>query len=178
MAITIEHTNTQSPNYNLIELLLHQAFPIDERRNDAQQRLFTDNNSLFFCNAILSDNKFVGLLNYWNSNNFVYIEHLAINQSVRSTGYGSMAIETFCKMVDKPIIIEVELPSDATAISRIKFYERNGFSVWSRSKYTQPAYEKGLNPLPMHIMSHGDIDECKMFDTVRKSIYKNVYGVE
>lgn len=63
--------------YSFVEQLLHDSFPLAERRDDEAQRDNTDHNPRFTCYFISDDELPVGLITAWNLDGFYYLEHLA-----------------------------------------------------------------------------------------------------
>lgn len=170
----IEKINTTHRHYQFVENLLLSAFPPIERRDTSVQRLFADANPLFDCHVITQDSHPIGLLNVWNLERFVYVEHFAISDNHRNKGYGAMAMENFIHETSLPVILEVEKPEDELSRRRIGFYQRIGF-VLHPYPYVQPPYRKGGSSLDMLIMSHGTIDMNTQYPFVREKIYHEVY---
>ena len=73
-------------------------------------------------------------------------------------------------------MLEVELPQDEMSRRRIGFYERCGFEL-CHLPYLQPPYRPGDTPLPMHLMFHGTASPAPIFNTIRDTIHRHVYGV-
>lgn len=178
----IELTSTDK-NYLLVEELLQSAFPREERRDLEKQRQFTDNNEKFHCNAIYSENEYVGLITYWYFTDYIYIEHFAISESLRGKGFGQKALATIKETINKPIILEVEMPvnkhgnTDPIAMKRIKFYQQSGFEL-HEMEYEQPPYHPNDEWLPMKLMTFGDINMKDNYPTIKQTIYREVYEVE
>ena len=57
--LTLKEINTFHRHYLFVEDLLQSAFPSDERRDDEQQRDFTDGNNFFLCRQNLQNRKFL-----------------------------------------------------------------------------------------------------------------------
>ena len=76
-----------------------------------------------------------------------------------------------------PFVLEAEVPTDDLSRRRVGFYERQGFRVWDKD-YVQPPYRRGGRPLPLYLMVAGETDAMPPVDTVRRAIYREVYGVE
>ncbi len=57
---------------------------------------------------------------------FYYIEHFAIDPSLRNGGYGKRVLEVdeLKKQLKGPIVLEVEEPNDEMSTRRIHFYKR------------------------------------------------------
>ena len=82
-----------------------------------------------------------------------------------------------CQQLNKPIILEEEMPEEEMAIRRINIYKRHGFTLWEKP-YMQPPYKVGDNYLPMLLMAHGNLECEKDFEQVKKCIYREVYKAE
>jgi ribosomal protein S18 acetylase RimI-like enzyme len=175
--IRIQPTHTTDvEHYTFIEELLIKSFPPQEYRKLAQLRQYTDSKSNFANNTILEGDRLVGLISYWHLEHFYYIEHFAINPALRNKGYGQKVLHALCKELNRPIVLEVELPSDETAQRRIHFYQKNGFTLW-KQEYAQPPYRTGDEYLPMHLMAYGNLSCERDFEEVKKRIYKEVYNL-
>lgn len=168
---------TTDPGYRFVEDLLHESFPDDERRDDEMQRYNTDHNPLFTSYLITDEDVKIGLITLWKLNGFCYVEHLATSPDVRNKGYGKSIIETLLNDFHPSIIVlEVELPENELSRRRIRFYERNGFSL-CRKSYLQPPYRKSSMSIPMYIMYSGTESIDNMFDEIKSEIYDKVYLV-
>ena len=176
--IALQPIHTEHALYLYVEKLLHSAFPPDERRDDEQQRAYTDGNAKFRCLLIRDFDKPVGLLTYWDFTDFVYVEHFAIDEDLRGGGLGAQAMRTFLQEMNRPVVLEVEMPRVKGDIThrRIAFYRRQGFSL-RRMPYKQPPYREGDGWLPMKLMSCGKGKWEKIAGLVRDVIYREVYGV-
>ena len=141
--IALQPIHTEHALYLFVEKLLHSAFPSDERRDDEQQRAYTDGNNKFRC-LLIRD----------------------------------FAMRTFLQDMDRPVVLEVEMPRVKGDIThrRIAFYRRQGFSL-KRMPYRQPPYRTGDKWLPMKLMSYGKVKWLRIAELVRDTIYSEVYGV-
>ena len=115
------------------------------------------------------------MITTWNFKNFVYIEHFVIDPTLRSHGLGSRALKVLQQAIgNRPLLLEVE-PEHISeeAARRIKFYDRIGFKVISRS-YVQPPYDTYLPPVHLWLMSTDgstDAEEASLL------LHTQVYGV-
>ena len=178
--IALQPITTDHALYLFVEKLLHSAFPSDERRDDDQQRAYTDGNNKFHCLLIRELNTPVGLIPYWDLEDFVYVEHFAIHEDLRSGGLGGQAMKTFLQEMKRPVVLEVEMPLIKGDIThrRIAFYRRQGFSL-RRLPYKQPPYREGDKWLPMKLMSTGPAKKwLPMTELVRNTIYQEVYNIK
>ena len=116
----------------------------------------------------------LGLLTTWEFDDFIYIEHFAIDPTLRSQGYGSEALKAFIHEHGKPIVLEAEPPTDALSIRRIKFYERIGLTLYD-FPYMQPAYTEDSNPVELRLMGTIDTEATPLTD-VEQQLHREVYG--
>lgn len=175
--IKFNPVRTSDRVYTFVENLLHESFPVEERRDDDMQRYNTDNNPLFTVYLINDDDINVGLITLWKLDNFLYVEHLATSPNVRNKGYGKMIMQALLDNFPNSIIVlEVELPEDELSKRRIGFYERCGFTLCKNS-YMQPSYRKVGSPIPMYIMFSGIESIDDKFDNIVSEIYSKVYLV-
>lgn len=96
--LTFTKIQTNHKHYDFVEELLHQSFPLNERRDDDCQRFNTDNNPLFHCYLITEnvdekEESLIGLITVWELNGFRYVEHLATSPAIRNKGYGKLIME-------------------------------------------------------------------------------------
>lgn len=164
-------------HYQFMEDLLIAAFPPEEYRELKDLREYTNRIGNFHNNIIFDDNTPVGFITYWDFDHFYYVEHFAINPTLRNSGYGKKVLDFLCKELNLPIVLEVEMPLEEMAQRRINFYKRQGFVLWEK-EYQQPPYKNGDPFLPMYLMVYSSL-QCKQdFDTVKKKIHKEVYNVK
>ena len=56
-----------------------------------------------FCNNIILENgNSIGMISYWTMGDFYYIEHFAIDPSLRNGGYGKRVLEMIKKQLKGP----------------------------------------------------------------------------
>ena len=170
-------TTKDTALYNYMEQLMTDSFPAEEDRSLEELRNYTDNKPHFHCNIILLQNNPIGLITYWDFGHFYYVEHFAIAPSQRNSGHGKNVLYHLCRQINKPVVLEVEIPEEEIAIRRINFYKRNGFNLWEKP-YMQPPYKAGDNYLPMRLMAYGNLECGKDFEQVKECIYREVYNTK
>lgn len=168
-------TTADVSHYSFMEKLLTTAFPPEEYRPLENVREYTDRIDNFHNHIIFDDDIPVGFITYWDFERFYYAEHFAINPDLRNGGYGKKVLNYLCEELNRPIVLEVEMPTEEMAQRRIHFYERHGFTLWEKA-YQQPPYKPGDNYLPMLLMVHGDLQCERDFEEIKKRIYKEVYN--
>lgn len=174
--IKLKPITTTDAHYQFMEKLLVDSFPPEEYRQLDELRTYTDHKKIFHNNVILNDEETVGLITYWEFKHFYYIEHFAIDPTLRNGGYGKQTLEFLCQHFSRPIVLEVEHPTEELAKRRIGFYRRHGFTLWEKA-YQQPPYKPGDGYLPMYLMVYGDLNPDKDYESIRKEIHTEVYGV-
>lgn len=151
------------------------SFPIDEQRPIANiARLLTEERRFRAMALLDGEGRFMGLLTTWNLDTFLYIEHFAMDASLRSQGYGSLALQAFIQASDRPLVLEVEPPTDALARRRIGFYQRCGLALYDFD-YMQPAYTPECSPVPLCLM--GTLPQEASLAIVAELLHREVYGV-
>lgn len=175
--ISIKRVRTSDKEYAFAEQLLMTAFPPEEHRELETQRDFTDNNELFYNNIILENDIPMGIVSFWNFNDFYYIEHFAISPDYRNGGCGKKVLEYLNQQISAPIVLEVELPETEMSKRRINFYKRIGYKL-IQEEYYQPPYRKQDNKLPMFLMVYDQNQEITDFTPIKKKLYKYVYNVD
>ena len=149
------------------------AFPYEERRDSYDEKECLKD-SRFRLFSLYDNDIAVGFTALWVLDGFVFLEHIAIDEDKRSSGYGSKAIELIKSEFNLPIILEAEAPVTEQQIKRIAFYKRLGFTV-NDYDYTQPSYHGGEG-VPLMLLSFPDpmtdADFDKFIEETRKSAYK------
>ena len=123
---------------------------------------------------LLDDGTPIGLLTYWDFGDYCYVEHFATSQELRNKGYGKLSLECLHNTLRRPIVLEVECPTNELAQRRINFYQRQGFVLWDK-EYFQPPYRNGEEKLPMLLMVSGALDADKDFERIKHTLHKDVY---
>ena len=132
---------------------------------------------MFYNNIILENDVPIGIVSFWNFNDFYYIEHFAISPDYRNGGYGKKVLEYLNQQISAPIVLEVELPETEMSKRRINFYKRIGYKL-IQEEYYQPPYRKQDNKLPMFLMVYDQNQEITDFTPIKKKLYKYVYNVD
>jgi NAD+ diphosphatase len=164
-------------HYSFMERLLAASFPLEEYRNLTQLRHYAIHQKNFHIVIALVDKQPIGFVSYWELSRFYYIEHFAVDRNCRNQGYGEAIIRQFIEHLQRPVVLEVELPDTEMAQRRIAFYQRNNFVLWNET-YLQPPYRKGNHPLPMRLMAHGALNCKDDYKEIVEEIYRQVYGMK
>lgn len=155
-------------NFDSVYRIMEESFPTDERRPYLEQKsLLLDPRY-----SIYEDNG--GFLCVWEFDEFIFIEHFAVDKQKRNSGIGSKLLAEFLENSEKLVCLEVEPPDTEIAKRRIGFYERNGFFL-NEYDYFQPPISKGKNIVPLMIMTSGKKIPKGVFDKLRDTLYKEIY---
>ncbi len=120
--------------------LYQTAFPEVERR---AKDYHTESMALdlFHADVVFDSDTPIGILFWWELSNFRFIEHFATSPTLRGKGYGDKILRGLIAQNDKPILLEVEHPTDDISRRRIGFYERIGFTL-NKHPYSHPSYQQ------------------------------------
>ena len=129
----------QPADFDAVYRLLTQSFPATERRGAAGQRaLFSD--SAYRVDILRApDGGVQALIASWDFDDFVFLEHFAVDPACRSGGIGGQMLDAMLARCGKRACLEAELPETELAARRIGFYERHGFTVNADYAYFQSA---------------------------------------
>ncbi len=175
--IVLESLNiSNQEELSFVEKIYTESFPHSERRPFDTMIDLYNNSQKFIIQIAKQDNKNIGFLTFWDLGEFIFAEHFAIVPNARNEGVGAAVMNSFMKDQTKPIVLEVEIPVTSLAERRIGFYQRLGYKLWNNFKYHQPPYHSGGSPIPMYLMSWGEIDVDKEYMRIKELLYTLVYG--
>lgn len=153
-------------------VLYIKSFPLEERR-DKKDQIEVLKNKDYYYEAILEGENFIGLRLYWEYNDCIFFEHLAISHKERNKGYGTKAFRDM-QNKGKRIILEVEPPEDKMKEKRIKLYESLGCII-NDYDYYQPPYRKGDSPTKLYIMTYPKTINERTYKEFIEFTRNNVY---
>lgn len=143
-------THSGEPLFETAFTLYETGFPLHEQRpRPAQEAVLVEKEYHF--EAILDEDSFVGLVFYWETSNFIYIEHFAISPALRGRNYGSRALNLL-REKEKTLILEIDPPVEKVSVNRQHFYERLGFVPHS-FPHVHPPYRVGNSGHSLVIMA-------------------------
>ncbi len=154
--------------------ILVDSFPSSERRSKAGH--LAEFSIPYFRSLCYGTYEVSALMNYWEFDDFIFLEHFAVSKSSRCNGLGTAMMREFSVLAGgKPIILEAEPPkSGELSERRIKFYNRLGF-VLNEYEYWQPSLQEGELPVRLMLMSSPNALTNEDFCSVRDTLYKFVY---
>lgn len=143
--------------------LYQSSFPAEERRDDSEQQRVLKKEDYHF-DLIMMDDTFVGVMLYWETESFVFLEHFTTLPELRGKGYGKSALDLL-KEKNKIILLEIEPPIDDITQRRYHFYKRNGFTM-NPYYHIQAKYHLGDEDLELKVLTYPRImekDEYRSF---------------
>ena len=143
-------TSPLHPLYKQALELYQISFPFHEQREAFSQAAILHDDAYHF-DLIYDAGTFVGLALYWESLDYIYIEHFCILPEMRNKQYGQRVL-SLLKTRQKTLILEIDPPIDAISVRRKGFYERCGF-VENPYPHIHPPYHKGNKGHELVIMS-------------------------
>lgn len=151
---------------NLREMrdLYAEAFPKSERRAFSAYETVCRNEPGFVPYTLRGEaGEPIGLFWYWETEDFVYLEHFAIEKTHRNGGLGAKILAEF--MDGHPnVVLEAEDPVDDITRRRIGFYQRCGM-IDNGFAYENPGYWTVAMPHRLRIVSSRPMtaDQCRAF---------------
>ena len=144
-------TNILHPMYCRALELYQISFPFHEQREAfSLEKILSDNEYHF--SLIYNKNTFVGLVLYWESEDFIYIEHLCILPEMRNKQYGRKVLSLLGGK-QKTLILEIDPPVDNISKRRKGFYKRCGF-IENSFQHIHPPYHKQNHGHNLVIMTY------------------------
>ena len=128
--MNFERIGASHPLFEASFTLYEASFPPNERRT-REDHLRALQDADFFPLGAVEDGKLLADVFLWETEDFCYLEHFAVQPSLRGHGTGSTILRQLLTQ-DKPLILEIEPPDDEITCRRKHFYERNGLcaAVW------------------------------------------------
>lgn len=167
-------TSTDTEAYEKAMKLYAVSFPKHEQREEASQKtIMSDADYHFDC--IYDSEDMVGIMLYWETETFIYIEHFCISPEMRNKQLGQKALEHLASQADKKIILEIDPPVRNIAIMRKEFYERCGYKR-NPFPHEAPAYRAEDEPYRLVIMSYPAILKQEEYESFKKYLDTRVMG--
>lgn len=167
-------TNPTDIVLDKIEQTYVNAFPQGERRDFSVAKRLIKESPFFNVHAVFLNKDYAGFITFWQFEQFIFAEHFAIEPTLRNKGIGAFSMASLQRMVDLPILLEVERPEDELTSRRVAFYERIGFRLDDHD-YQQPPYREGEPFIPMRLMVYGGLDVERCFSGIKDTLYTTVY---
>ncbi len=134
--------------------LYEASFPREERRDSAEQARVLAKED-YHVDFIMDDGVFSGIMLYWETDSFIYLEHFTTLPELRNRGLGANALSLLMQK-GKTVLLEIEPPVDDITKRRYGFYKRNGF-LMNPHHHIQAKYHLGDEDLELKILSYPNI---------------------
>ena len=160
--MNLERIGASHPLFEASFALYEASFPPNERRiREDHLRALQDAD--FFPLGAVEDGKLLADVFLWETEAFSYLEHFAVQPSLRSHGTGSALLRQLLQR-DKPLILEIEPPESEITCRRKRFYERNGLRT-QPYEHVQLPFQGGGPIVPLVIMTNRDLNpqQCRAF---------------
>lgn len=172
---------SHSEQFERVYEIMSASFPVTEYRTRSGQEALLGRPEYRLLTERDERERIIAFLAVWEFPALRFIEHLAVDPSVRGGGVGNKLVRKYLEEQSgeqpvKPTILEVELPEDELSARRISFYERLGFCL-NEYSYVQPPLREGLEPLPLRIMSYPRQLAEQEFLACKAILYSKVYRV-
>lgn len=127
------------------------SFPVYEQRNRNQQlTAFSDGHYNLLVQK--EEELLSSFISYWEFDDYIYIEHLAVNPELRGQNIGSQTLTAFAETTDKTIILEIDPLRDEIARKRLRFYQNLGYQL-NRYTHYHPPYNPEYPPHELLVLS-------------------------
>lgn len=134
--------------------LYGKSFPSHEQREiESQKEILKDEEYHF--DLIYDNDSFVGIVLYWETSNYIYIEHFCVEPNMRNKKYGEKALELL-KEKKKTVILEIDPPIDEMSIRRKSFYTRVGYKE-NKFNHIHPPYSQLNKGHSLSVMSYPNL---------------------
>ena len=164
-------TSASHPDYEKAMALYRSSFSYHELREEAsQERIMSHPQYHFDC--VYDGTCWAGLILYWETESFIYVEHFCVDPSMRGHGLGTLILAELAK-TNKPIILEIDPLTDDVAIRRKGFYERCGY-VANGFAHIHPPYQAANHGHTLIVMSHPRALSQAEFDTFTVDLREKV----
>jgi len=166
-------TSVNDPALTFIKTLYEDAFPPHERRDWATLLQLLPDAEEMHLDLVYTAKENIGLITWWEIGDCYFIEHFAVDSSLRGQNYGARVLDHYKEQLPGTIILEVEHPEDSFSIRRIAFYERLGYHILSLP-YRQPAYGNPEKSFPFLLMSNrmlSDQEASPLAEKIKNKVY-------
>lgn len=167
-------TSPGDEGFSQLMNLYMEAFPEEERRAVRQLEYLIQAEKSMYFNAIELDGDLAGFFIYWELGDFYYMEHLAVYAELRNKKIGQQVLDYIETHLKGERLLEVEHPENEMATRRIRYYERNGYTVVEKN-YMQPSYDGKHRELPLWIMGNRNYEDQNLLAAHIEKIKNEVY---
>ena len=124
---TLRIRTSDHPYFAPFAALYAESFPAFEQLTAPQQQAaFADERYRFTVYA--ENGTLIGFIAAWTLSDCVYVEHLALNKTLRGKGYGSRLLRDFIAASAKRVLLEIDPVTDYVSAARLRFYKHCGLT--------------------------------------------------
>lgn len=152
--------------------IMQEAFPPEEYRPKERQFAILDDAN-YSVHIAKENGKILCFLAVWNLGEFDFVEHFAVDASLRNQGVGSKFLKEYLKTTARPTVLEVENVDDDISKRRIGFYQRCGLELTDIC-YNQPNFQNSSKIIPLRIMLFDEQNKLNK-QIIAPHIFKKVY---
>lgn len=166
-------SDSESPFAEALSLY-KTSFPAHEQRDQlAQKKTFEEDEYHF--DLVYDQGQFVGLILYWETETFIYVEHFCIRDELRNKKYGQKIL-TELRKKQKTIILEIDPPNDEISKRRQNFYQRAGYNI-NPFNHVHPPYRHNAEGHTLVVMSCPEILTDTEYNTFNEYLKNTVMRV-
>lgn len=170
----VRMTSADDPMYEIAMKLYGESFPPHEQRRAVCQKEIMDVGDYHF-DLIYDEDAFAGIILYWQTKDFLYVEHFCIDPGMRNRNYGQRALELL-KEKGLTTILEIDPPEDEMSKRRRGFYERAGFKA-NAFAHVHPPYHWENKGHSLVVMSYPQLlseDLYEAFDRYLRQVVMEI----
>ena len=132
----------------------------------------------FIIYACFINDALISAMIVWEFDECIFVENFATYNIYRGQGIGTKMLESLKTIYNHhTIVLEVEPPYLGIEKRRVDFYKRNGFN-FNEFHYIQPILRPNFPTVLLHMMSYPYVLNETQFNTIKKTLFKNVYKIE
>lgn len=151
--------------------LYQSSFPHHEQRaRESQIKILSD--EAYHFDLVYDEASWAGVILYWETQDFIYVEHFCILPDLRNHNYGQRTLSLLHQR-GKPVILEIDPPIDELSIRRSAFYQRAGYRL-NPYMHVHPPYHSDLAGHALKIMSQPDMLSQMDYDKFRLYLENHV----
>ncbi|MBD8390308.1 GNAT family N-acetyltransferase [Dysgonomonas sp. BGC7] len=152
------------------------SFPVFEQRSQEQQSAAFKNNSYCLV-ALVKGDKLASFISYWEFDDYIYIEHLAVNSELRGQNIGSFTLSKFAQNNRKILLLEIDPLVDEVSKRRLCFYKKLGYKV-NPYHHHHPAYRQGYDSHELLVLSLSEVLSENMYNRFYSDLVQVVMNAD
>lgn len=148
---TLRIRTSDHPYFAPFAALYAESFPAFEQRTAPQQQAaFADER--YRLTVYAENGTLIGFIAAWTLSDCVYVEHLALNKTLRGKGYGSRLLRDFIAASAKRVLLEIDPVTDYVSAARLRFYKHCGLTE-NPYEHRHPPYHPEFKAHPLVVLT-------------------------